>query len=163
MSIAKAGINHRQNVCKNTIHSFPVCTRRIILECYTFQYYVWNAHHLSLWKIISQFSLYNIFPALWFILSITDLKSWFWMGHSVLDLTDFSSPFCWQHSISEVGHNMLLILLTISNYYPLNVKCHFSVFQFTVSLEHWSVKNTVLVLFECVFDKRICLEYMCIS
>lgn len=100
---------------KITIYTSPICTRRILLEfkC-TFQYVMdclWNAHHLSLCEKISQFSFYNI--ASFSVIHISDYR---------FEIVVLNGPFfvgfnwfCWPLSVSEVSHNLLVMLLTIFN------------------------------------------------
>jgi len=99
-----------------------------------------------------------------FRLVITDLKSLFKMDHSVLDLTDFVPLFV-DHALSQKLATICLwcCLPFPIAVIPMNVKCHFLIFQYILSLEHWSVENTVLLLFQCVSDKMILCECIRIS
>ena len=140
MFIAKAGILHRKSVCKSTIYTFPICARRILLEFkYTFQYvmgYVWNAECLNLCKKISPFPFYNI--ASFSVFQISDYR---------FEIMVLNGPFCvgfnWfvplfvNHTLSQKLATICLLccLPFLIAVIPINVKCHFSVFQYALSLQ----------------------------
>jgi len=85
-------------------------------------------------------------------------------GPFYVGLTDFVPLFV-DHSLSQKLATICLwcCLPFLIAGIPMNMKCHFSIFQYILSLEHWSVENTVHLLFHCTSDMMTLWKYVRIS